>query len=786
MNRGLRSVACCIALSGWTALAAQDPADDWWSLRSLPAAASDPAPPPIDALLDSRQAEAGLVPAPPADRRTLIRRLTFDLHGLPPTPEDIESFVDDPHPSAYARLVDRLLASPRYGERFGRFWLDLAHYADTHGYDKDKVRPNAWPYRDWVIQALNTDLPFARFAELQIAGDVLAPGDPDGIKALGFLAAGPWDFVGHVELREGTVDKDITRSLDRDDMVATVMATFASTTATCARCHDHKFDPVPQRDYYRLQAVFAGVERADRIYEGGAHSEYLTSNAGTLGYHSAIVPEQETTKWVQVDLGAVQALDEVVLLPAHEVYGGHPGPGFGFPRRFAVSLSNDADGADAVTIANHTAADFAHPGDDPVHIDCGGRTARYVRITATHLFERTDDWIFALGELLALDAAGTNLAAGAAVTALDSIEAGGAWGRAYLTDQAARRSGKSVYVATASFRSNGSFTPPPAGLPRPIHVLARGDVRQPGEEVDPGALSCLPQLAHHFDGLPGDDESARRAALAAWITDPANPLTWRSIVNRVWQFHFGEGLVDTPSDFGRMGSRPSHPELLDALAVWFRDSGGSLKDLHRLLLHTRAWQRASTASDTALAADAQNRLLGRFTRRRLDAEELRDAMLACSGRLDLTMGGPPVRWFGFENDHSPRYLYQDFDPDGEGANRRAVYRLIVRSVPDPLFETFDCADPSALTPKRFTTQTPLQALALLNDRFVLRQAEHFAAQLEREAEGMDARVTRAFEIALGRQPEQHELTLLRDHATTQGLASACRVVFNLNEFVFVD
>src|SRR5262249_22090514 len=232
---------------------------------------------PVDAFLLAALEARGLTFAPEADGRTLIRGLSFDLHGLPPAPEEVESFIRDARPDAYQRLVDRLLASPSYGERWGRHWLDGGHYGDTHGYDKDKRRDHAWPYRDWVIRALNTDLPYERFVQEQVAGDVLHPGDPEGVIATGFVVAGPWDFVGHVELREGTVDQEKTRALDRDDMVANTISTFTSMTAHCARCHDHKFDPIPQKDYYRLQAVFAGVERGDRAYTTTESREQRTA-----------------------------------------------------------------------------------------------------------------------------------------------------------------------------------------------------------------------------------------------------------------------------------------------------------------------------------------------------------------------------------------------------------------------------------------------------------------------------------------------------------------------------
>jgi len=716
----------------------------------------------------------------------LIRRLTFDLHGLPPTPAETKAFEHDPRKDAYQRLVDRLLQSPRYGERWARHWLDVVHYGETHGYDKDKLRANAWPYRDWVIRAFNEDKPYVRFIREQLAGDVLYPDTADGILALGFIAAGPWDFVGHVELREGTIDKAITRSLDRDDMVHTTMSTFVSTTAACARCHDHKFDPVTQRDYYRLQAVFAGIERADRPYEQAATDQHLTSDANSLGYHSQISNNQNEHKWVQVDLAKPRAIEKVLIYPAHEVYGGHPGPGFGFPIRFRVEASNDAEFQDATTIADHTKRDHPSPGDTTQQFTTNGVRARYIRVTATRLFERTADWIFALGELVVV-ADGTNVAANAPVSALDSIEAGGAWGKRYLTDTSARRGGRMVYAAASSFRGSGNFKP--ATKPRPVHLLAHGDVKQPRELVAAGALSCLPWLDYHFD-LPADiDEGQRRAALARWVSDHDNPLTWRSIVNRVWQYHFGRGLVDTPNDFGRMGSLPSHPELLDWLAVWFRDHGGSFKELHRLLLTSSTYRQASSpppVNDPARDQDQGNKLLWRMPRRRLEAEAIRDSMLAVSGKLDLTMGGPSVRWFGFVDDHSPHYSYDDFQPDSQIASRRSIYRHIVRSVPDPFFEALDCADASILTPTRYTTLSPLQALAMSNNRFVLAQAQHFAERLQREATTIKDQIDRAFQLALGRLPSPTEAPIMAAHARKHGLASLCRLIFNLNEFLFLD
>ena len=557
----------------------------------------------IDRFILAAQGSKGLAPSPEADRVTLIRRASFTIAGLPPTPEAVDAFVSDRGPRAYERLIDRLLASPRYGERWARHWLDVVHFGETHGYDKDKLRPHAWPYRDYVVRAFNVDRRYTRFVQEQLAGDVMFPGDAEGIVALGFIAAGPWDFVGHVELPITKTDGLIARYNDRDDMVMAAMSTFQSLTVHCARCHDHKFDPISQREYYRLQAVFAGVDRANRAFN-------------------------------QTQL---------------------------------------------------------------------------------------------------------------------------------------------VYAAAAEFKAEGNFTP--AKGVRPVHLLARGDVTRPLELVTAGALACVPGV--NADFAPTDNEGARRTALANWITHPANMLTRRSIVNRVWQYHFGRGLVDTPNDFGLMGALPTHPELLDWLAWWFLENGESFKELHRLLLTSATFRQRSAPHPAHAKVDPENRFLWRMNRHRLDAEEIRDAMLAVSGTLDLKMGGPSVRQFHFKDDHSPVYDYTRFDVDSPASFRRSIYRHIVRSVPDPFMDCLDAADPNLLTARRNSTLTALQALATLNNPFVVRQAEHFA---ERVAGDMAL----AWKLACSRGLSIEEAAKLNQYANEHGVANACRVILNSSEFLFVD
>lgn len=878
---------------------------DWWSFRplvrpqvpevndrSVDGSREFQIRTPIDAFILATHAERGLQPSPEADRRTLIRRLYYDLIGLPPTPEEVDAFVNDNRPEAYDALVDQLLKSPHYGERWARHWLDVVKYADTCGYDKDKLRPNAWPYRDYVIRSFNDDKPYSKFVQEQIAGDVLFPGTPDGILGLGFIAAGPWDFIGHVEVSEKKIDGKVARNLDRDEMVSNTLNTFCSVTIQCARCHNHKFDPFTMEHYYSLQAIFAAVDRAERPYDldpeterkkrelkesldgllaarksleeeimkaGGPELvdvrkeiEKLKPLAGPVskraefGYHSGIVKSANTEKWVEVDLGQQVAVSKIILHPCHDEYAGI-GAGFGFPVRYRVEVGgNSADfdkqnkgasGNVRRVVLDRTNLDSPNPGLMPIEIETTEESVRIVRVSATKLAERKNDYIFALAEIEVLDEAGNSVALNATVRSKDSIEAPVRWGRKNLTDgiwakagnpeaiedlaearkkesailaeintpnridrgekldqQIAERRktlgalpvGKMVYAAATHFTKRGNFQPT-EGRPRTIHVLHRGNVQQPGEVVAPGTIPVVLNAERSLNLQEGQTEGERRAALARWLTREDHPLTWRSIVNRVWQYHFGTGLVESPNDFGRMGVMPTQPELLDWLAVEFRDNGQSIKSLHRLIVRSSVYRQASMANARNEQLDSSNQYLWKANRRRLSAEEIRDSILSVSGKLDRKMGGPGFYLFELEKTaHSPHYEYHKFDPEDAASHRRSVYRFIVRSQPDPFMTTLDCADSSQSTPQRTETLTSLQALSLLNNRFNLAMAKHFAERLQAEADGTEEQVELAVRLVSGRRPSAEERNELVQYATAHGLPNLCRVLFNLSEFVYLD
>lgn len=857
-----------------------------WSLEPLerPAVPDGGARHPIDAFIEAKLAEHGLEPAPEADARTLIRRVYQDLTGLPPTPEAVAAFEADSSPAAYESVVDDLLASPRHGERWARHWLDTIHFADSHGYEHDIAREHAWRYRDYVIDALNNDTPWPRFVREQLAADVFYPDEPWLTPALGFLGAGTFDLSTYLT---ATVTFDY---LDRDDLVTQTAAAFLSTTANCARCHTHKFDPIPQDDYYALQAVFSGVLKGDVAYDPCAEvaskrrqwrgvldnaranraeafaddvhdsevrdwlarrgagatwapleaETYVSTGGATLtrGPDGAIVasgrrPDTDTynaTATVPLDRVTALRLDAVPLEAFPNNGPGRAGngnfhlnefevrvfaPGASEPTKLAFRrvtadfnqadwpIEHAVDGDDKTAWGIHPAAGEAHHAvfelDTPLDVAPGTRFA----FTLKHLHgERHAIGAFRLAATA--DAPEQVVAMPKAVHDAMAVPEGSrspeqrAAVRAYVLrfvaeeQLAALPEQEKVYAAAATVDiPNGDPNPLIRSLdsPKPVHLLERGDFDKPREEVQPGALSALAHLPARFE-LPDDaPEGLRRAALADWIAHPDNVLAWRSIVNRVWHYHFGRGLCDTPSDFGEMGGTPSHPELLDWLACWFRDDArGSLKALHRLIVTSATYRQASHTREAAAAIDADNRLLWRQNRHRLDAGAYRDHTLAVSGRLDLTMGGPGVQHFsqGKGPQLTPALDYTAYDWNDPGAGRRSIYRMVWRGIPDPFMEALDFPDLGLLAPVREFSASPLQALALYNNDFVLAHSAALAKRVQQEAPDLAGQVSRAVQLVWLRTPTPTEHASMQAYAETHGLPALCRVLLNSNEYLFVD
>jgi hypothetical protein len=670
------------------------------------------------------------------------------------------------------------------------------------------------------------------------------------------------------------------------------MSTFVSTTVHCARCHDHKFDPIATPEYYGLQAVFAGVDKAEREYDvdpataaqrrqltqerarleklrGSAASELLTPavQAEVAAWEKKVAAS--VIPWVPLDPATCTSLGGATLTkqpdlsllasgkrPEVDTYNivadtdlqgitgirlevltdaslPHQGPGRQdngnlHLNEFRVrAAARDAPPAEAkALVLKNPAADFNQDGwtvahaidgdpktawgiypkvgqphravfeiDEPVRIPGGARLTFILEQThgGGHLIGRARLSVTtAPRPLTGLDALPEALAQVLAVPAAKRTDAQRAGLALHLLEQrldrqlAALPPARLVYAAAHDFKPDGSFRPT-AG-PRPVHVLKRGDINKPGKEAKPGALACVPGLEAHFPLADPSDEGSRRAALARWLSDPHNVLTWRSIVNRVWHYHFGRGLVDTPNDFGHMGSLPTHPELLDWLACRLLESGGSLKQLQRLIVTSAVYRQSSRHNPRFAEVDGDNRYLWHMNRKRLEAEEVHDALLLITAKLDGTMGGPSVKQFiqspGIHV--TPKVDYESFDVDRPENCRRSVYRFIFRTLPDPFMEALDCPDSSQLTPVRSASVSALQALAMLNDKFVLRMSEHLAARATQAGPEVPERIRAAYRLALDREPTAQECQAMTGYAGKYGLANACRVLLNSNEFMFVN
>ena len=782
-------------------------AKDHWAFQPVKRPAVNGPDHPIDALVLAKLRDKGLTSSSAADRQTLIRRLYLVMHGLPPKPEEVSAFVADPDPAAFAKLIEKVLTSERYGERWASHWLDLVRFGETTGFETNRERPNAWHYRDWVIDSLNSDKPYDQFVREQLAGDALGAG-----VGTGFLVAGPNDIVKGQDPKLGKMQ----RMNELDDMINATGTTFLGLTTGCARCHDHKFDPISQKDYYSMQAVFAGVSHGDRSLPSSAETEREIDSAkdkiSTLKLGLAeFLPKQE--KAMREPVSISQNVERFEPVEARFV-------------RFTIEQSSSAEpcideleifsGDENVALASggalaSSSGDYIHPLHKLAHINDGryGNSGSWIAAANTGWVQiefpeqkRIDriEW--------ARDREGQFSDRLAIRYRIEAAQKAGEW--VEVANSKNRRPVKGITPQPPAYefakhppaeakrgqamlaelkkteqrlaklqKQNkvyaGNFSQPGA-----THLLYRGDPDTKREEVGPGTITTFASLNLKRSA----PEQKRRLAMADWIADRENPLTARVLVNRLWQFHFGAGIVDTPSDFGLNGARPTHPELLDWLASEFMKNQWSMKHIHRMILNSKTWQQSSRPSARAMKVDAAGRLLWRYPTRRLAAEAIRDTMLAVSGVLDLKTGGP-----GFDGFEVQMENVRHFFPKknyGPADWRRMVFMTKVRQERESVFGVFDCPDASQAVAKRSRSTTPLQALNLFNSRFVLQQAGLLAKRLQTET-GSDAasQVVRAYVLCFNRIPSEEEKEAAIDFIKIEGPESFARALINANEFVFV-
>ncbi len=882
---------------------------DWWSLQPV----KRPAVPetqnsksetrnPIDAFVLARLQQENLSASQSAEKRTLIRRLSLDLIGLPPTPDEIAEFEKDDTPKAFETLVDRLLDSPHFGERWARHWLDIIRFGESQGFERDKLRTNSWRYRDWVVNAFNRDLPYDEFVRLQLAGDVLKPDDPEAVIATGLLVAGAYDEVG--QSQQSAAMRAVVRQDEMEDYVSTIGETFLGLTVHCARCHDHKFDPILARDYYRMSAVLAGVRPGDRELPAGSEA-WRASQQKIVGdmnrelnsltvrlmeleadtrktiiaerrkrIDKKVPPPQAIARWefnddlkdsigeLHVTVNGAKLKDGALLVNGRQAFaateslkkpirektlevwlrldhrnqtGGGAitlqtldgttfdsivfaerepnrwmagSNGFVRTQSFQAPEETEADKqvvhlaivyeADGTITGYRNGQLYGQPykSSGPItfepdksqivfglrHSPVGGNSMLAAAIDRAALYDRA----LTPGEVAASAGVFTDAISEQELLARlpESAKAGRTelkFESDHLRKQLARASENRVYALVPK-------------NPEATHLLLRGNPATPAEEVFGGGITAIshrpsaigqteetPELSLPKEASDGE----RRKGLATWITDRRNPLFARVIVNRLWHYHFGVGIVDSPSDFGFNGGRPSHPELLDWLAAELMDHDWSLKHIHRLIVTSATYRQSSRPRVDAAQKDAGNRLLWRKSPQRLDAETLRDAVLRVAGELDPTVGGPGYHDFTTFTFNSQ--FYDIVDPVGMSFHRRSLYRTWVRSGRNPFLEVLDCPDPSTKTPRRAVTTTPLQALSLLNNSFMLRMSERLAeTQRQSSSSVSDHDVARMVERVLGRKASELESEELRAFATQHGLPTLARVLFNSNEFLYVE
>ena len=760
---------------------------------------------PIDAFIAEKLAAKELAHSARADRRTLIRRLSLVMHGLPPTPEAVEAFVKDDSPDAWRKLVNATLESPRYGERWAQHWLDLVRFGETQGFETNRERPTAWPYRDYVINAFNSDKPYDQFVREQVAGDAFGAD-----VATGFLVAGPCDIVKSSDINLTLMQ----RQDELTDIVNTTGTTFLGLTLGCARCHNHKFDPITQRDFYALQAVFAGVQHAERALPPTPErvAQLAAIDRKIEGLIKQLEPfrsplREAVTSQHNIDRFAAQSVKYVRFMVL-ATNGGQPCvdeleifsagnnvalasagakatsssslPGYAIHKLEHV---NDGQyGNSRSWISNEATAGWVQielPAVLPIdRVEWArDREGKFKdRVATRYRIEGAtapDQWklLASSDDRVAFaDQPGSGVTYQFEGVPAAQVEEAKRW----LAELEAARKEK-AQISQSGTAYIGQFQ-----QPGPIHRLFRGEPTGKREEVAPDTIELLGSLK--LTSTSPDQE--RRKKLAEWLTSKTNPLTARVMVNRLWQFHFGRGLVDTTNDFGRNGVAPTHPELLDWLASELMQNGWSIKHVQRLILMSHTWQQDSKPQARGLAIDGGGQLLWRFPPRRLEAEAIHDSFLAVTGVLDLRQGGPGYDGFEVQYENVRHYFpKKTFGPDDY---RRMIYMKKVRAEKEATFGAFDCPDASQIVARRTSSTTPLQALNLLNSEFVQHQSQLLANRLKKDVgDASAAQVTRAFLLCFGRVPTTDEQTDATKFVDAHGLVLFCRALLNANELLFV-
>jgi cytochrome c553 len=825
----------------------------WWSLQ--PIVAVEPpmskgipatwAKSPIDRFIFARLAESNLQPSAAADRRSLIRRVTYDLTGLPPAPEEVEAFINDEAPNAYEKLVDRLLSSPHYGEQWGRHWLDVARFGESKGFERNVTVNNVWPYRDYVISSFNQDKPFNRFIVEQLAGDVVGRGNPAIEVGTAFLVCGPYDDVGN----QDKAQQQIIRANTLDDVITATSNAFLGVTVNCARCHHHKFDPIPTEDYYRLRAAFEGVIHDERALATDEEKQRYAEKAQPLEMRrSALTKEKnalEKSIAERAKAKAAQAasyelpkitrhFNEHRFAPVAARYLKFKMLAHADNPKSAVNARVDefevwtkdrnvalaSNGGKAVGATARKAEDFASANAYGVELINDGKFGERWFVAApaelTIEFPRTETLeriVFSHDRIAAPDTIVTGI--GPFVTEYEVLVSldGKNWkavadstvrppyNEVHLIERfapavmSAEEKQKRESLDAELVRLNRELKAiPPLPLvwagkfeqpKEKTYVHKGGDPQRRGADVRPSSLAMLDGALKSFELPAAAPESERRLALANWIASDENPLTARVLANRIWHYHFGTGIVDTPSDFGYLGGKPSHPELLDWLAKRLQTHGWRLKPLHREILLSQTYQQSGAHRADAARQDGGTRLLWRFPPRRLSAEEIRDTILSMTGKLDLKMGGPSFRLYRYLEDNVATYI--PLDQHGPETYRRAVYHQNARSSLVDGLTDFDLPDNAGAAPNRISTTSPLQALTLLNHQFTLDMADAFAARVKQEAPNNEAaQVRRAFVLAFQRQPAREEETAALQLIATQGWRAFGRALLNANELIYVN